>query len=151
MQAVSLLPLGKMEGIKETWNEILGSFIMFCFYGVAVFNGFMWLINPCFQGQLFYWEIRITQMGVVASHLIENNDHLWVYIMWVNIYWIQVWRIFCTLHRKSLVKSHYDLVTRDSNFFHTQLWFLASDGDFRQFECDLWCFCEVITGKNIVE
>ena len=38
-----------------------------------------------------------------------------------------------------------------SNFFHTQLWFLASDHDFQWFESDFRCFREVITGKNIVE
>ena len=36
-------------------------------------------------------------------------------------------------------------------FFHTQLWFPASDRAFRWFESDFRCFCEVITGKNIVE
>ena len=48
----------------------------------------------------------------------------------ITVYWIQVWITFCTLHSKSLVKSHYDWVTRDSNFFHAQLWFPASDCDF---------------------
>ena len=38
-----------------------------------------------------------------------------------------------------------------SNFFHTQLWFPASDHDFQWFESDFQCFREVITGKNIVE
>ena len=37
------------------------------------------------------------------------------------------------------------------HMFHTQLWFTASDCDFRQFESDFQCLCEVITGKNIVE
>ena len=35
--------------------------------------------------------------------------------------------------------------------FHTQLLFPASDHDFQGFEGDCWYFCEVITGKNIVE
>ena len=35
-------------------------------------------------------------------------------------------------------------------FFHTQLWFPDSDRDFRWFESDFRCFCEVSTGKNIV-
>ena len=34
-------------------------------------------------------------------------------------------------------------------FFHTELWFTASDHDFRWFESDFRCFCEVITGKII--
>ena len=29
----------------------------------------------------------------------------------------------------------------NSFFFHTQLWFPASDCDFRRFESDFWCFC----------
>ena len=37
------------------------------------------------------------------------------------------------------------------NLFHTQLWFPASDHDFQRFESDFRCFCEVVTGKNIVE
>ena len=36
----------------------------------------------------------------------------------------------------------------ETNFFHTQLWFPASDHDFRRFESDFQCFCEVITGKK---
>ena len=36
-------------------------------------------------------------------------------------------------------------------FFYTQLWFPASDHDLQWFESDFRCFCEVITGKNIVE
>ena len=34
-------------------------------------------------------------------------------------------------------------------FFHTQLWFPASDRDFGRFESYFWCFGEVITGKNV--
>ena len=32
-------------------------------------------------------------------------------------------------------------------FFHTQLWFPASDRD-QRFQNDFWCFCEVITWKK---
>ena len=35
-----------------------------------------------------------------------------------------------------------------SNFFHTQLWFPASDHDFQWLESDFRCFREVITGKK---
>ena len=33
-------------------------------------------------------------------------------------------------------------------FFHTQLWFPASDHDFRGFGSGFWCFCEVMKGKK---
>ena len=36
-------------------------------------------------------------------------------------------------------------------FFHTQLWFLVSERDFRQFKSDFQCFWKVITGKNTVK
>ena len=37
---------------------------------------------------------------------------------------------------------------KDQYFFHTQLWFPASDHDFRWFERDFQCFCKIITGKK---
>ena len=39
----------------------------------------------------------------------------------------------------------------EGNFFHIQLWFPATDHDFRRFESDFWCFCEVITKKKHCE
>ena len=36
-------------------------------------------------------------------------------------------------------------------FFHTQLWFLASDRDFRRFESDFRCFLKLSQEKNILE
>ena len=40
---------------------------------------------------------------------------------------------------------------RERSFFHTRLWLPTSDRDFWRFESDFRCFCEVITGKNIVK
>ena len=42
-------------------------------------------------------------------------------------------------------------VEGDVYFFHTHLWFPASDQDFWQFGSDFQSFCKVITEKNIVE
>ena len=36
-------------------------------------------------------------------------------------------------------------------FFHTEVWFPASDHDFRKSERDFWCFCEFAKGKDIAE
>ena len=43
------------------------------------------------------------------------------------------------------------VVITGTTFFHTQLWFPASDRDFRRCESYFRCYYEVITEKNIVE
>ena len=40
------------------------------------------------------------------------------------------------------------IIVHDITFFHTHLWFPASDCDFWQFGSDFWSFCKVITEQK---
>ena len=41
------------------------------------------------------------------------------------------------------------LAVMEPVFLHYQLWFPDFDRDFRRFESDFQCFCEVIKGKTL--
>ena len=92
------------------------------------------------SAKMQYWYLCTSIIISIASSV--DLLHLFE----ITFGYIQVQ--FCNCHTHIHTSHTPFLCAMASNFFHTQLWFPASDHDFQWFESDFRCFREVITGKK---
>ena len=62
---------------------------------------------------------------------------------------VMLYRPYCEI--KDIFRVNLCFKGAEYTFFHNQLWFPASDHDFRRFDRDFRCFCKVIAGNQMDE